>query len=123
MEKANRGDLLYGLRTMAFYHSIHSFSHLDKVGNSSSVNWFMGSKFYFNRILSRFHFSNHRLYCWGFFRPWKFRRSSFLYIFSGLVSLIQIYGGVQAFAKVMNNYINKALRSLDDNMDNDEPNK
>ncbi|MDC3418137.1 Na+/H+ antiporter NhaC family protein [Aquibacillus salsiterrae] len=36
----------------------------------------------------------------------------FLYVFSGLVALIQLSGGVQAFAKVMDNYINNAKKTL-----------
>lgn len=36
----------------------------------------------------------------------------FLYVFSGLVALIQLSGGVQAFAKVMDNYINNSKKTL-----------
>lgn len=36
----------------------------------------------------------------------------FLYVFSGLVALIQLSGGVQAFAIVMDNYINSAKKTL-----------
>lgn len=36
----------------------------------------------------------------------------FLYVFSGLVALIQLSGGVQAFAKVMDNYITNPKKTL-----------
>lgn len=36
----------------------------------------------------------------------------FLYVFSGLVALIQLSGGVQAFAKGMDNYITNAKKTL-----------
>ncbi|UOQ93987.1 hypothetical protein MUO14_03185 [Halobacillus shinanisalinarum] len=36
----------------------------------------------------------------------------FLFVFSGLVALIQLSGGVQAFARFMENYINNAKKTL-----------
>ncbi|MDC3425630.1 hypothetical protein NC797_14070 [Aquibacillus sp. 3ASR75-11] len=36
----------------------------------------------------------------------------FLYVFSGLVALIQLSGGVQAFAKMMDNFIDNAKKTL-----------
>ncbi|UYG98076.1 Na+/H+ antiporter NhaC family protein [Cytobacillus firmus] len=107
--------MLDGFRAMAFNRSIgfgDSFSNLDKTGDSFSLDWFVAGSFivtgsFLDSISQTVDYIVGVLFDSG-----NLDVLLFLYVFSGLVALIQLSGGVQAFAQVMDNYINSAKKTL-----------